>query len=55
VEKREVRAGTVACALEGWGESEVRVKVRADVDVAERYLPPPLDSASEFMGKAFDE
>jgi hypothetical protein len=22
VEKREVRAGTVACALEGWGEGE---------------------------------
>jgi hypothetical protein len=22
VEKREVRAGTIACALEGWGESE---------------------------------
>jgi hypothetical protein len=40
-----VRAGTVACALEGWGESGVRVRVRADV--AGRYLPPPLDSALE--------
>jgi hypothetical protein len=43
VEKREVRAGTIACALEGWGECGVRVRVRADV--AGRYLPPPVDSA----------
>jgi hypothetical protein len=28
VEKREVRADTYA--LEGWGESEVRVRMRAD-------------------------
>jgi hypothetical protein len=43
VEEREVRAATIACALEGWGESGVRVRVRADV--AGRYLPSPLDSA----------
>jgi hypothetical protein len=35
VEKREVRAGTIAYALEGWGESGVRA------DVVGRYLPPP--------------
>jgi hypothetical protein len=45
VEEREVRASTIACALEGWGESGVRVRVRADV--AGRYLSPPLDSALE--------
>jgi hypothetical protein len=33
-----VRAGTITCALEGWGESGVRA------DVAGRYLPPLLDS-----------
>jgi hypothetical protein len=27
VEKREVRAGTIACALEGWGEGGVRADV----------------------------
>jgi hypothetical protein len=43
VEEREVRAGTITCALEGWGESGVGVGVRTDV--AGRYLPPPLDSA----------
>jgi hypothetical protein len=37
VEKREVRAGTIVYALERWDESEVRVRVRADV--AGRYLP----------------
>jgi hypothetical protein len=37
--RREVRAVTVASALEGWGKSGVRC------DVAGRYLPPPLDSA----------
>jgi hypothetical protein len=43
VEEREVRAGNIACTLQGWGKSGVRVGVRADV--AGRYLPPPLDSA----------
>jgi hypothetical protein len=31
VEEREVRAGTIARALAPWGESGVRVRVRADV------------------------
>jgi hypothetical protein len=38
VKEKEVRADTIACALEGWGENGVRVGVRADV--AGRYLPP---------------
>jgi hypothetical protein len=31
VEEREVRAGTIARALAPWGESGVRVRVKADV------------------------
>jgi hypothetical protein len=37
MEEREVRADTIACALKGYGESGVRVRVRADM--AGRYLP----------------
>jgi hypothetical protein len=39
MEKREVRAGTVDCALERWGENGMRD------DVVGRYLLPPLYSA----------
>jgi hypothetical protein len=31
MEEREVRAGTIARALAPWGESGVRVRVKADV------------------------
>ena len=31
MEEREVRAGTIACALAPWGESGVRVRKKADV------------------------
>jgi hypothetical protein len=31
VEEREVRDDTIACALAPWGESEVRLRKKADV------------------------
>jgi hypothetical protein len=46
VEKREMRADTIACALEGWGESKAKVRVKGDA--TGRYLLPPLDSALKY-------
>jgi hypothetical protein len=48
VEEREVRAGTIACALEGWDESGVRA------DMAGKYLPrhwtqPKISSSTSHL------